>query len=59
VEKALDKHDDKSGNEQGTTDEIDGQHWEDWVSDNYTGPVQQKLIGEFKQKMAEKFGKKS
>jgi len=59
VEKALDKHDDKSGNEQGTTDEIDGQHWEDWVSDNYTGPVQQKLIDEFKKKMAEKFGKKS
>jgi hypothetical protein len=55
----LDKHDTKSGSEQGTTDEIDGQHWEDWVSDNYTGPAQQKLIDEFKQKMVEKFGKQS
>jgi capsid protein len=59
VEKALDRHDAKSGSEPGTTDEIDGQHWEDWVSDNYTSPVEDKLINEFKEQMRAKFGKQS
>jgi hypothetical protein len=59
VEKALDKHDAKSGAEPGTTDEIDGQHWEDWVSDNYTSPVEDKLIDQFKEQMRAKFGKQS
>jgi capsid protein len=59
VERALDKHDAKSGSEPGATDEIDGQHWEDWISDNYTSPVEDKLINEFKEQMRAKFGKQS